>query len=1426
MIDEGSGSIERGAAQIVIAVVLIAVAIAVLSYLKKGLTYHSTGATWVYDDERKRRRRAEEAGLSADELVKKRLREDSRQKWGSEEEIAMTFANAIQRLKQTQYERMREVSELKRKLKMEKHESLLPWKTIDGRAAEATMRAAINVLDESFERLTEATGQYSAGISYFVTKGKEVRKLEQARTEFGERLMSDVIALVCIITETRLHPATAKPWSEAREILDDGDRLDEWARNQVRHILAAEELAAQRAYLAHDLLMDIEMSYSAAEPDSFRRRRMEKELRIIGAHAASSRSSSPQEPPSAQPPLSGSEQQRRRLCRDQIARDSITFWNNDPPSEDSDELFGTGAADNRTDPPSPINPDEDAPEEEGTIEPGGYLASEGPEQERVQAAEPTPEAASGTPIKAELKETPPQEYRRDARRGARGSPPEPPPRSGSKRASVTGNGQQPVKATTTQQPRPVTGASTSQGQPTPAAKDGPQKTAAEPKPAAGRPDKRAAQAGSPNFKDGKRVTSPTVAAKRTEAPMSAQKPGGKGKLNKMALSILTLALLGQVGDGAGLGGIQLGDSDIFKDEQPALNDTTSEPPDKDVEGGVSEAPLESVRTGNLSLGQDSRGGYTNEWFTAYDCRKLSYPERRVIDVTRIGDCPNSEKDFKPAKNVKVAVLQAPVPIRIEAQRCRAWMEKTAHSCGRYHINYGSLTVEPRAIFKITRQHCADLFRTQQWECKANTTGGCFAEHGSGPRFINIGIENVVEWVSWGSHDDGFYCHQATTWIYQNKQYGKETLAYEKTKMHILVEPVHGQLNLEEGTVDFPKIGIFDAPYDTGEKNGDDLGYIYWQPKAHTCGEELTVITNGSIAQLYLPTRPHLSEPYRDAIVLLEEDERVGGFLIKGTKGGCVPGCFKTQVSSILICLDEVHPFSEGLAKIQMGDPNPETRAEMAIVVTYSLFESKLWTQDKFRKITEKLCELSRGTWWSLISSTQQSTREIEYLLRKMDGKNPQSTLNREGDVGYNIVTAAGAVIIEECPVIVVRLTVHPNCTENIPVRIPVDGGPDELAFVDPVTRNIEPYPRVTICNKAYPNHFYINEKWICSTPEYNKCAKTPTKLAPDVSWDEGVTMEDVTSFKPTLYSERTWTEARRYRKAVHAREAIIKELMMERTNRGTAASGSTLGFNMVGISWEKFVKELNDHLWGPSAFIVKCTVYILAGVIVLMMARWLLVTMLQICRYIVKRGPGWWILYALYNSLFVTFSIPQKILKAAHEMTQRDVDHIVPPGEELDEVKIRVMKRRMEEMEVQFADLVSDNRELRRMVARGKGGKTAEEKLSLIHDSVDEGNANLKLGTEFYNRLRMGLPTSPISGASGNIASAASTGSYWKGPDPSASDHGGYPQPARTSSSNVSECDVPEFELKGVSEQAPESHDHDNHGEDSDEPGRNDQEQE
>ena len=119
---------------------------------------------------------------------------------------------------------------------------------------------------------------------------------------------------------------------------------------------------------------------------------------------------------------------------------------------------------------------------------------------------------------------------------------------------------------------------------------------------------------------------------------------------------------------------------------------------------------------------------------------------------------------------------------------------------------------------------------------------------------------------------------------------------------------------------------------------------------------------------------------------------------------------------------------------------------MQAVASYSFFDTRLLVRNLLNDLLEQMCSLARGLWWSQLASTHTDTWEMDYLLRKMDRKDPTSTLSQEGDVGYSM---GGTLIGEECPVVEVTLSTHTNCTYNILAWTGQDE-PEQM-FVDPVT---------------------------------------------------------------------------------------------------------------------------------------------------------------------------------------------------------------------------------------------------------------------------------------------------------------------------------------------------------------------------------------
>ena len=645
--------------------------------------------------------------------------------------------------------------------------------------------------------------------------------------------------------------------------------------------------------------------------------------------------------------------------------------------------------------------------------------------------------------------------------------------------------------------------------------------------------------------------------------------------------------------------------------------------------------------------------YTNIQFEAYDCRNLVHPKRRVIDVTKVGDCPDSKKDYLPKKTARVAVLQAPVPIRVEGYRCQAWFKKTATPCGNHHIPYGQITVETRRNLEFQKADCQNILEHKEFECSKQS---CSSEHPLPKKALRPGVQEVYEWTSRGVRA-GSYCPETAEWAYEGRIFGGgpgEIGAYETTTIHVLVEEVHGELNGETGKIDFPALGLIDKEYANGGYQAGDIGSVFWNNQEHACAESMNVIIRDAEVDLYMPVaeKKDIHEPYLKSIALLKDGNRVGGFRLGQRTTKCMKGCFETQARRVLLCLDEVHTLG-ALDKVKMGDPDPQTRIAMSAIASFAWYDTKIWVNDSLDDVLKQMCSIALGLWWSQLSSSHQNTREMDYLLRKMDREDPTSTLSQKGDVGYSIATVGGALIVEECPVITVTLSTHKNCTYNIPAM--TGGDQPEQIYVDPVTRNVEDYPRISVCNGAYPNHYLIGEDWICSNPKYGPCHETPARLAPDISFSTGVTINEVTAFSPDFYDKETWDESVQYRRMIGSKEAVTAELMAERTEAGAASAGGSLAFSF-GADQISAIKSTLADLLGPWQSIHQTILFLLAGAVVFDMARVFAGNIFRISYLLIKHGWGPWVIPAVYSCVFVTFSMPGKLMKTVYHRMTKDFE--------------------------------------------------------------------------------------------------------------------------------------------------------------------------
>ena len=650
-------------------------------------------------------------------------------------------------------------------------------------------------------------------------------------------------------------------------------------------------------------------------------------------------------------------------------------------------------------------------------------------------------------------------------------------------------------------------------------------------------------------------------------------------------------------------------------------------------------------------GQEERridtGPYANVHFKAYDCRHLRNPRRRVYDATGVNPCPNPEKDYQAKRMVKVGIVQTRVPIKVKGFRCRRWFTKRATYCGNHHLRYGSEVVEHGRLTDVSKGECLRIMHEGKFDCSADD---CYAARALGTKRVSPnGTETAFTWVSQGQKV-GSYCPKTVSYAYNGKVYGggDDIGVYEETTVHILAEWVDGEYDQLADKVTFPKLGIWVEGYMRGSVLDVRKGKIFWNSRHYECTASMRALMKNVEVEIRMPvpSKQLANDAYSNSVVLLKDGTRIGGFILQSQIGGnCLSKCYETQVQNFVICLNELDSTSIDMVTNE-GEPDPHLRSALQAITTFGWAESRLWAQDNFDKLVEEYCKVIETQWNAALANPGRMMR----LTRLIDAKDPNSTLVREGDSGYSISHAGGAVIIEECPVIKVKLTAFSNCTQEIPA---IYNGTQ--IFVDPVTHVVKDWPRITVCSDAYPSYYRINDEWVCSTPRYEKCRYEPTRLTPNITLDQGMQIPRVKAFTAAFYDKKTWIDADNRRRLDGAQEATIGEDVIKYTRGGTEVPGKALAFRVNTEELRTAFNAIKHEIFGGWHLFGEATIYVLGGTIVFLMLRELIGNLARIAYLVRKYGCGLWIFTCLLNLFVAIGQFPGAILKTGIRRWQRDI---------------------------------------------------------------------------------------------------------------------------------------------------------------------------
>jgi hypothetical protein len=260
-----------------------------------------------------------------------------------------------------------------------------------------------------------------------------------------------------------------------------------------------------------------------------------------------------------------------------------------------------------------------------------------------------------------------------------------------------------------------------------------------------------------------------------------------------------------------------------------------------------------------------------------------------------------------------------------------------------------------------------------------------------------------------------------------------------------------------------------------------------------------------------------------------------------------------------------------------------------------------------------------------------------YALLTVFGKGHQATKN------------GGAVYITSCVQVEVVPRQATNCTMEIPATY---NGTD--VFVDPISLVIRSSGVPAVCNDIAPARYLISGKWFCAYPALRDCA------APGALPLDPIKINDIPllgqGLGQSIYSKQQMESFSQFADSQDTRKAFLAETA--HIAFGNRRDGKW-GLGLTEMATEAIIDSVGNSLiplyriLGPMASIIIMILFI-AGTVKIVLDM-----LLRVILILKARGPGWWILAAVWQLPFqVAISPVRWLAHTADGITKRAADNV------------------------------------------------------------------------------------------------------------------------------------------------------------------------
>ena len=480
---------------------------------------------------------------------------------------------------------------------------------------------------------------------------------------------------------------------------------------------------------------------------------------------------------------------------------------------------------------------------------------------------------------------------------------------------------------------------------------------------------------------------------------------------------------------------------------------------------------------------------TSTELLAHDCSIRNGANFSQISLLNVRECQNVSSNYEEGNEIHVQIIQRLRDREIETTNCQLRITMHTAYCAsnliytRVWNAIESITNEP---VRVTKKQCTDAFFTKtltfdddgRYGSKTTKISVKLRDDLTGDGVLTLrGNESLTKSsctpesfsfmrATFGSHILRLTYHavvqkkRAVHSFKHRKLLLAQNLATSKLQDGELYDTKHGSffwapINPHNGVCD-DHVQILTAP-----------GLIY-TPKNHTSNYPIALIEPRGTSQPF---------EGRNIAITLQKQENI-----------CGKTAFSTHITEVFVVVIEDHEPVLHLKEV--GGSDVDQLVNLKAIMGSAYISSELRVSASFNSVANILCQQARE---------HMLTDLATYGGRNFDG---QSETRLKGKL---IMKGGSIIYLLNCQQVIVHLRKNvTQCHEDVPITYTNNRtGETKDMYMDPVTYNLKPESRLTICSHVIPAKFGIMKtngeiSWVCYTPHIQSggSCMPPTELNP------------------------------------------------------------------------------------------------------------------------------------------------------------------------------------------------------------------------------------------------------------------------------------------------------------------------------------------